>query len=191
MIEPNEKTESDTKKDKTAIAFLYQALPEEQLLQITKHKTTKAVWDALKIRHVGVNHVQQAKQQTLKSEFEMLQMNENESIDSFVTRLTDIINKAASIRLAYEDSTLKMIQRRTAENAETAENAKTVENAETAENAKTRECRNRKKCRNQQGVQKNSKELINITANVKERSYERRLQKTYDAAVVIRGRILG
>nr|GEZ90149.1 zinc finger, CCHC-type [Tanacetum cinerariifolium] len=106
MIEPNEKTEADTKKDKTVIAFLYQALPEEQLLQITKHKTAKAVWDALKIRHVRVNRVQQAKQQTLKSEFEMLQMKENESIDSFVTRLTNIINKAASVGLAYEDSTL-------------------------------------------------------------------------------------
>ncbi|GKE81718.1 zinc finger, CCHC-type containing protein [Tanacetum coccineum] len=39
MIEPNEKTQADNKKDKTAIAFIYQALPEEQLLQITKHKT--------------------------------------------------------------------------------------------------------------------------------------------------------
>ncbi|GJW33139.1 zinc finger, CCHC-type containing protein [Tanacetum coccineum] len=33
-------------------------------------------------------------------------MKENESIDSFVTRLMDIINKAASVGLAYEDSTL-------------------------------------------------------------------------------------
>ncbi|GJY65294.1 putative 3,9-dihydroxypterocarpan 6A-monooxygenase [Tanacetum coccineum] len=33
-------------------------------------------------------------------------MKENESIDSFVTRLTGIINKAASVGLAYEDSTL-------------------------------------------------------------------------------------
>ncbi|GJR82298.1 zinc finger, CCHC-type containing protein [Tanacetum coccineum] len=36
----------------------------------------------------------------------MLQMEENESIDSFVTRLTGIINKAASVGIAYEDSTL-------------------------------------------------------------------------------------
>ncbi|GJR77831.1 zinc finger, CCHC-type containing protein [Tanacetum coccineum] len=79
---------------------------EEQLLLISKYKTAKEVWDALKTRHVGVNRVQQAKQQTLKSEFEMLQMEENESIDSFVTRLTGIINKAASVGLAYEDSTL-------------------------------------------------------------------------------------
>ncbi|GKD09673.1 zinc finger, CCHC-type containing protein [Tanacetum coccineum] len=33
-------------------------------------------------------------------------MKENESIDLFVTRLTGIINKAASVGLAYEDSTL-------------------------------------------------------------------------------------
>nr|GEW88280.1 ribonuclease H-like domain, reverse transcriptase, RNA-dependent DNA polymerase [Tanacetum cinerariifolium] len=53
MIEPLETTQVDNKKDKTAIAFLYQALPEEQFLQITKHKTIKAIWDALKTRHIG------------------------------------------------------------------------------------------------------------------------------------------
>nr|GEV41775.1 zinc finger, CCHC-type [Tanacetum cinerariifolium] len=106
MIEPKLTTEADTKKDKTTIAYIYQSLPEEQLLLISKYKTAKEVWDALKKRHVGENRVQQAKQQTLKSEFEMLQMEENESIDSFVTRLTGIINKAASVGLAYEDSTL-------------------------------------------------------------------------------------
>nr|GEX76131.1 putative zinc finger, CCHC-type [Tanacetum cinerariifolium] len=106
MIEPKLTTEADTKKDKTAIAYIYQSLPEDQPLLISKYKTPKAVWDALKKRHVEENRVQQAKQQTLKSEFEMLQMEENESIDSSVTRLTGIINKAASVGLAYEDSTL-------------------------------------------------------------------------------------
>ncbi|GJT06762.1 hypothetical protein Tco_0841224 [Tanacetum coccineum] len=53
MIEPLETTQADNKKDKTAIAFLYQALPEEQLLQISKHKTAKDVWDSLKTRHIG------------------------------------------------------------------------------------------------------------------------------------------
>nr|GEV10584.1 zinc finger, CCHC-type [Tanacetum cinerariifolium] len=79
MIEPNEKTKADNKKDKAAIAFLYQALPEEQLLQITKHKTAKAIWDALKIRHIGEEKVQQARLQTLKSDFEMLHMKEDET----------------------------------------------------------------------------------------------------------------
>ncbi|GJU79786.1 zinc finger, CCHC-type containing protein, partial [Tanacetum coccineum] len=106
MIEPNEKTQADNKKDKTAIAFLYQALPEEQLLQITKHKTAKAIWDALKTRHIGEERVQQARLQTLKSEFELLHMKEDETIDTFIEKLTTILNKAASLGHTMEDETL-------------------------------------------------------------------------------------
>ncbi|GKF94426.1 hypothetical protein Tco_0284126, partial [Tanacetum coccineum] len=91
MIEPNLTTEFNTKKDKTVIAFLYQALPEEQLLQITKHKTAKAMWDALKTRHIGEERVQQARLQTLKSDFEMLHMKEDETIDTFTEKLTTLI----------------------------------------------------------------------------------------------------
>ncbi|GKE69980.1 zinc finger, CCHC-type containing protein [Tanacetum coccineum] len=83
MIEPNEKTQADNRKDKIAIAFLYQALSEEQLLQITKHKTAKAIWDALKTRHIG-----------------------DETIDTFTAKLTTIVNKAASLGHTMEDETL-------------------------------------------------------------------------------------
>nr|GEW45291.1 zinc finger, CCHC-type [Tanacetum cinerariifolium] len=106
MIEPNEKTQADNKKNKTAIAFPYQALPEDQLLQITKHKTAKAIWDALKTRHIGEERVQQATLQTLKSDFEMLHMKEDETIDIFTTKLTILVNKAASLGHTMEDETL-------------------------------------------------------------------------------------
>nr|GEV93784.1 hypothetical protein [Tanacetum cinerariifolium] len=106
MIEPNEKIEADNKRDKTDIAFLYQALPEEQLLQITKYKTAKAIWEALKTRHLGEERVQQARLQTLKSDFEMLQMKEDETIDAFTTKLTTLVNKAASLGHIMEDETL-------------------------------------------------------------------------------------
>nr|GEY97560.1 zinc finger, CCHC-type [Tanacetum cinerariifolium] len=106
MIEPNKKTEADNKKDKTVIAFLYQALPEHQLLQITKHKTAKSIWNALKTRHIGEERVQQARLQTLKSEFEMLHMKEDETIDAFTTKLTTLVNKAASLGHTMEDETL-------------------------------------------------------------------------------------
>nr|GFA50771.1 zinc finger, CCHC-type [Tanacetum cinerariifolium] len=106
MIEPNEKTQADNEKDKTAMAFLYQALPEEQLLQITKHKIAKAIWDALKTRHIGEERVQQARLQTLKSDFEMLHMKEDETIETFTGKLTTLVNKAASIGYTIEDQTL-------------------------------------------------------------------------------------
>ncbi|GJV97681.1 zinc finger, CCHC-type containing protein [Tanacetum coccineum] len=105
-IEPLKTTQPDNKKDKTAIAFLYQALPEEQLLQITKHKTAKAIWDALKTRHIGEERVQQAKLQTLKSDFEMLHMKEDETINTFTEKLTTLVNKAASLGHTIEDETI-------------------------------------------------------------------------------------
>nr|GFC54620.1 putative zinc finger, CCHC-type [Tanacetum cinerariifolium] len=106
MIEPNGKTQADNKKEKTAMAFLYQALPEDQLLQISKHKTAKAIWNALKTRHLGEERVQQARLQTLKSDFEMLQMKEDETIDAFTTKLTTLVNQASSLGHTMEDETL-------------------------------------------------------------------------------------
>nr|GEV28457.1 zinc finger, CCHC-type [Tanacetum cinerariifolium] len=105
-IEPLETTQSDNKKDKTAIAFFYQALPEEQLLQITKHKMAKAIWDALKTRHIGEQRVQQARLQTLKSDFEMLHMKEDETIDTLTRKLTTLVNKAASLGHTIKDQTI-------------------------------------------------------------------------------------
>ncbi|KAI3775732.1 hypothetical protein L1987_45484 [Smallanthus sonchifolius] len=81
-IEPSD-IERDVKKDKATMAYLYQALPEDVILQIASCKTAKEVWDALKTRHVGVDRVQKARLQTLTTEFELLQMKEDETIDSF------------------------------------------------------------------------------------------------------------
>nr|GEV55676.1 ribonuclease H-like domain, reverse transcriptase, RNA-dependent DNA polymerase [Tanacetum cinerariifolium] len=106
MIEPLETTQADNKKHKTAIAFLYQALPEDQLLQITKHKTAKAIWNALKTRHIGKGRIQQERLQTLKSNFEMLHMKKDETIDTFTGKTTTLVNKAASLRHTIEDRTL-------------------------------------------------------------------------------------
>ncbi|GJT43375.1 zinc finger, CCHC-type containing protein [Tanacetum coccineum] len=106
VVEPQPTTQIDNKADKTAIAFIFQALPEDQILQVAKHKSARTVWDALKTRHVGENRVQQAKQQTLKAEFEALQMKENESVDSFISKISSITSRATNVGLTFEDSTL-------------------------------------------------------------------------------------
>nr|GEZ74444.1 zinc finger, CCHC-type [Tanacetum cinerariifolium] len=106
IIEPNDKTVEDNRKDNTAIAFLYQALPEEQLLQITKHETANEIWTALKTKHVGEERVQQARLQTPKSEFELLHMKEDETIDTFTAKLTTFANKADGLGHIFDDSTL-------------------------------------------------------------------------------------
>ncbi|PWA36376.1 zinc finger, CCHC-type [Artemisia annua] len=105
-IEPLDSTQPDKKKEKTVIAYLYQSLPEDQLLQITKHKTPKAIWEALKARHLGEEKVQQARLQTLRSELELLHMKEDETIDTFTGKLTTLVNKASSLGHEIKDQNL-------------------------------------------------------------------------------------
>ncbi|GJX72398.1 zinc finger, CCHC-type containing protein [Tanacetum coccineum] len=61
---------------------------------------------AYRVRDHGEERVQQARLQTLKSDFEMLQMMEDETIDAFTTKLTTLVNKAASLGHTMEDETL-------------------------------------------------------------------------------------
>ncbi|GKC33716.1 hypothetical protein Tco_1046100 [Tanacetum coccineum] len=58
MIEPKENTQADEKKDKATIAFLYQALTEDVILQVAGCETAKELWESLKKRHVGEEKVQ-------------------------------------------------------------------------------------------------------------------------------------
>ncbi|GJV22622.1 zinc finger, CCHC-type containing protein [Tanacetum coccineum] len=70
-------------------------------LQSTKPRKP---YGALKTRHIGEERVQQARLQTLKSDFEMLHMKEDETIDTFTEKLTTLVNKAASLGHTIEDS---------------------------------------------------------------------------------------
>ena len=54
--------------------------------------STKATWETLQTMHVGVDHVKEAKVQTLKSEFEAIHMKDGESIDDFAMKLTTIVS---------------------------------------------------------------------------------------------------
>ncbi|KAC9456363.1 hypothetical protein E3N88_45805 [Mikania micrantha] len=105
MIEPSANTQTDEKKDMTATAYLFQALPEEMIIQIANCKSAKKIWDALKTRNVGVDRVQKARLQTLKTEFEMLKM-EEDSIDSFTAKLNGIVTKASNLGTIYDQPTL-------------------------------------------------------------------------------------
>ncbi|GJT01422.1 hypothetical protein Tco_0822591 [Tanacetum coccineum] len=60
----------------------------------------------LKTRHIREERVQQARLQTLKSEFEMLHMKEDETIDAFTTKLTTLVNKASSLGHTMKDGEL-------------------------------------------------------------------------------------
>nr|GEU47210.1 zinc finger, CCHC-type [Tanacetum cinerariifolium] len=90
IIEPMDNAQLDIKKDMTATAYLYQALPEDMILQVASCNSTKEIWEALQTRHIGVDRVQKARLQTLKIEFKMLKMKEDDSIDEFSAKLNTI-----------------------------------------------------------------------------------------------------
>ncbi|MFS7888214.1 putative RNA-directed DNA polymerase [Helianthus anomalus] len=105
-IEPAENATVDTKKDKSAIAYLFQAIPEDVVLQVASCKTAKEIWDNLKVRHVGVDRVQKARMHTLLSEFELLQMRDDDTIDSFTARINSIVTRATEVGTTLSQPTL-------------------------------------------------------------------------------------
>nr|XP_043615725.1 uncharacterized protein LOC122587615 [Erigeron canadensis] len=88
------------------MAYIFQALSEDLVLQVANCKTAKEVWDALKTRYVGEDRVKKARLQTLKSEFEMLQMNEEETIDAFTAKIDGIVTKAANLGSTFDQPSL-------------------------------------------------------------------------------------
>ncbi|GJY47258.1 zinc finger, CCHC-type containing protein [Tanacetum coccineum] len=71
--------EPDSKKKKQALAFLFQAIPKEMVLQMASYADPKQVWDGLKTRFLGVDRVRTARLATLKRELESLRMKEGEN----------------------------------------------------------------------------------------------------------------
>lgn len=74
-IEPKDlKATIEEKTDKVAMAAIFQAIPEDILLSLAEKKTAKETWMAIKTMCLGAERVKQAKVQTLKAEFESLNM---------------------------------------------------------------------------------------------------------------------
>ncbi|XP_076943886.1 uncharacterized protein LOC143614285 [Bidens hawaiensis] len=105
-IEPPEGDDVDVKVRKKARAFIFQALPEDILLQVACHKEAKDVWNALKVRYLGAERVQQARIQTLNREFELLSMKEADSIDDYASKIGGIMSKFQTLGTTIEEKVL-------------------------------------------------------------------------------------
>lgn len=79
----------DEDKNNMAIALLFQSIPEALILQVGELDSSKAVWDAIKARHVGADRVGEARLQTLMTEFDIIKMKETDTIDVFVGKLSE------------------------------------------------------------------------------------------------------
>ncbi|KAL4589803.1 hypothetical protein LXL04_002713 [Taraxacum kok-saghyz] len=87
----------DVRRDKMAMAAIYQGLPEELLLSLAEKETAKEAWKTLKVMYMGAERVRTAKVQTLKAEFEALKMNETDSVDDFSMKLNNLVNNIRAL----------------------------------------------------------------------------------------------
>ena len=70
--------------------YLYQAIDREILDTILNDEMSKNIWDSMKQKFQGSTRVKRAQLQALRKDFEMLQMKEGESVDSYFARTLKI-----------------------------------------------------------------------------------------------------
>lgn len=101
-----ETEEKDDERNNMAMALLVQSIPESLFLQVGELDTAKKAWDAIKTRHMGADRVKEARLQTLMAEFDRLKMKDNENIDEFTGRISEISSKSAALGEEIEESKL-------------------------------------------------------------------------------------
>lgn len=96
----------DTKKNNLAIALLFQSIPETLILQYGELGNAKKVWEAIKTRHMGAERVKDARLMTLMADFDRLKMKETDTIDSFVSKLSEIASNSAALGESIDETKL-------------------------------------------------------------------------------------
>ncbi|XP_022008439.1 uncharacterized protein LOC110907823 [Helianthus annuus] len=93
----------DAKKNKVARAIIYSALPENILSQVATTRSARDIWEALRVRFLGADRVQQARLQSLKRELNQLKMKETETVEEFAGKIGEISNKFRSLGATLDD----------------------------------------------------------------------------------------
>lgn len=83
-------------------ALLLQSIPGSLILQVGNLETSKAVWEATKLRHVGANRVKEEKVQTLVADFDRMKMKETNTIGNLVGKLSELSSKSAALGESIE-----------------------------------------------------------------------------------------
>ncbi|XP_062234089.1 uncharacterized protein LOC133931254 [Phragmites australis] len=105
-VEPAASAAVDEKKDKKERLHLFQALPEDLLMQVARKKTRKEVWDYLKTRFVTADRVKNAWLLMLKSDFNAMRMQKGESLGQYAGRLNNMSVRYANLGETLDDAAL-------------------------------------------------------------------------------------
>jgi gag-polypeptide of LTR copia-type len=86
-------TPEDLKKDARALCFIQQVVDDTIFSKIAAAESAKQAWTTLKTAFQGSNRVKTIKLQGLHRDFETLQMKQEESVQIFLSRVTNVVNQ--------------------------------------------------------------------------------------------------
>jgi hypothetical protein len=81
------------RRDQLALSQILQGIDYSIFGKIANAKTSKEVWDILKLSHKGVEKAQKSKLQSLRREYERYEMSSSETVDQYFTRVINLVNK--------------------------------------------------------------------------------------------------
>ncbi|XP_019429218.1 PREDICTED: uncharacterized protein LOC109336858 [Lupinus angustifolius] len=94
------------KKDCKALFLIPQCVNGDNFEKISGAETSKQAWDSLGKCYEGVAKIKKVKLQTLRRQFELLQMDESESVAAYMTKVLTISNKMKSCGKVMKDKTM-------------------------------------------------------------------------------------
>ena len=94
---------ADFADDRNALEAIALGVPPEMQGGIASKATAKLAWDSLKMQHLGVDRVRQAKANTLRREFDSLRFKDGESVDDFGVRITDLASRCEVLGEGYSE----------------------------------------------------------------------------------------
>ncbi|KAI0494408.1 hypothetical protein KFK09_024542 [Dendrobium nobile] len=84
------------KKDSKALFFIQQAMDDSVFSRISMAETSKEAWDILEKEFQGSLRVKTVKLQSMRCDFETMNMNEGEGVQTYLSRVSTIVNKMRS-----------------------------------------------------------------------------------------------
>ena len=95
-VEPDQRLRDNRKRDARALFFIQTAVDDEIFPRISSAKTAKEAWEIIKHEYLGDRKVIAVKLQSLRSEFDSLHQKEKETIQSYLSRVSGIVNQMKS-----------------------------------------------------------------------------------------------
>ncbi|XP_019450632.1 PREDICTED: uncharacterized protein LOC109352903 [Lupinus angustifolius] len=80
------------KRDCKALFMIHHCVDESNFEKISNAKTTKEAWDSLEKCYAGAEKVKKVKFQTLRREYELLQMRYGDTIGEYFTKIRSLTN---------------------------------------------------------------------------------------------------